>query len=513
MKKICPNCGVENEENAKFCMNCAAKLSEEITENIPDVEEAEANNEEETQGEFEKKWVCPECNHLIDANMEKCPECGHVRNRAIEYNSTDNKKISHHKIIPIIVISMLFITLVGTILINIYEDKEAIFNDFQKTNLITKDLNNLEFKVPYNWEKAKSEDEDSISYVNAEDVDNQQIAGIFIRDLGKAKDIVDENGKITRSVVKKLTSSSLEKIMHKVDYSFTGADSQYVFNYPNTSKSGEWDNYNSIISCNSEAFQVWFYAKKNTTNNPEKIARTFFDTVNFSDYEPILNVEKISATYSGDTSAGTEITADSDDITVTAYYDDGSSEVLDNFDWTMNDSATLEPDKTSKFEIAYDGVTCTLKIKCSTKINKERTLKKFVERYNAMADIMKKDKNITVKKIKEEDLNGNEIETGIGATIKFNQADDDIDCRYDIETFMWSKRPWAFTDSEVLLADIYCCLAGYSSDNDYTTIGKIVSQIGEEATTGVYGSVHTGKYMYNMSVIKKEMTVGGQLEN
>ena len=43
MKKICPNCGVENEENAKFCMNCAAKLSEEITENIPDVEEAEAN--------------------------------------------------------------------------------------------------------------------------------------------------------------------------------------------------------------------------------------------------------------------------------------------------------------------------------------------------------------------------------------------------------------------------------------------------------------------------------------
>ena len=78
---------------------------------------------------------------------------------------------------------------------------------------------------------------------------------------------------------------------------------------------------------------------------------------------------------------------------------------------------------------------------------------------------------------------------------------------------MWSKSPWAFTDSEVLLANIYCCLAGYSSDNDYTTIGKIVSQIGEEATTGVYGSVSTGKYHYNMSVIKKEMTVGGQLEN
>lgn len=91
MKKICPNCGVENEENAKFCMNCAAKLSEEITENIPDVEEAEANNEEETQGEFEKKWVCPECNHLIDANMEKCPECGYTLGEDIE-DGSDNKQ-------------------------------------------------------------------------------------------------------------------------------------------------------------------------------------------------------------------------------------------------------------------------------------------------------------------------------------------------------------------------------------------------------------------------------------
>ena len=93
----------------------------------------------------------------------------------------------------------------------------------------------------------------------------------------------------------------------------------------------------------------------------------------------------------------------------------------------MDDTATLEPEKTTKLEIYYQGVTCILKIKCSTKINKERSLKKFIKRYNAMA--------------------------------------------------------------------------------------KIVSQIGEEATTGVYGSVHTGKYMYNMSVIKKEMTVGGQLDN
>ena len=54
MKKICPNCGVENEENAKFCMNCAAKLSEEITENIPDVEEAEPIMKKRHRGDLRK---------------------------------------------------------------------------------------------------------------------------------------------------------------------------------------------------------------------------------------------------------------------------------------------------------------------------------------------------------------------------------------------------------------------------------------------------------------------------
>lgn len=502
MKKICPSCGVENEEKAKFCMNCAAKLSEKKTTDDSDVE-----NEEKAK----EKILCPECKKLIDIDVKKCPECGYVRGRAIEYNSTDNKKVSYHKIILIIVIIVLFIAVVGAILINRYEEKEAIFNDFQKSNLITKDLNNLEFKVPSNWGKALLNNNNSVVYVKG---DKQVVTQLTLEDLGKSKNITDENGNITKKIIKEMiTDSSIIKNMQKFDYNFVDVDSQYVFSYTNSKKDENWNGYIGIVSCNSEAFFVWCNVKKNAANDPEKIARTFFDTVNFSDYEPILNVEKISATYSGDTSAGTEITADSDDITVTAYYDDGSSEVLDNFDWTMNDSATLEPDKTSKFKIAYDGVTCTLKIKCSTKVNKERTLKKFVERYNAKADIMKKDKNITVKKLKEEDLDENQIETGIGATIIFNQSAEDTDCRYDIKSFMWSKSPWAFTDSEVLLANIYCCLAGYSSDNDYTTIGKIVSQIGEEATTGVYGSVHTGKYMYNMSVIKKEMTVGGQLDN
>ena len=113
MKKICPSCGVENEEKAKFCMNCAAKLSEKKTTDDSDVE-----NEEKAK----EKILCPECKKLIDIDVKKCPECGYVRGRAIEYNSTDNKKVSYHKIILIIVIIVLFIAVVGAILINRYEE-------------------------------------------------------------------------------------------------------------------------------------------------------------------------------------------------------------------------------------------------------------------------------------------------------------------------------------------------------------------------------------------------------
>ena len=75
---------------------------------------------------------------------------------------------------------------------------------------------------------------------------------------------------------------------------------------------------------------IWCDVKEGATNNPKKVAKAFFDTVDFSNYKPNFKLIKIAATYSGDTSADTEITADSGDITVTAYYDDGDSEVLEN---------------------------------------------------------------------------------------------------------------------------------------------------------------------------------------
>ena len=70
----------------------------------------------------------------------------------------------------------------------------------------------------------------------------------------------------------------------------------------------------------------------------------------------------ISAEYTGDRGAGTEITGQCEDISVTAEYSDGSTEYVDG--WKLEKPGTLEKDKTSTFTITYEGMTCELEVVC-----------------------------------------------------------------------------------------------------------------------------------------------------
>ncbi len=54
MKKICPKCGADMNENAKFCSKCGAKYE------VKD----EASNK------------CQKCGRLLDEQMLFCPNCG-----------------------------------------------------------------------------------------------------------------------------------------------------------------------------------------------------------------------------------------------------------------------------------------------------------------------------------------------------------------------------------------------------------------------------------------------------
>lgn len=70
MKRICPQCGAEMNENAQFCGKCGAKY---------EVKQENTNK-------------CQKCGHPLDGQMKFCPNCGfHVENEKKVTNDSFEK--------------------------------------------------------------------------------------------------------------------------------------------------------------------------------------------------------------------------------------------------------------------------------------------------------------------------------------------------------------------------------------------------------------------------------------
>ncbi|MGC4017903.1 MAG: tetratricopeptide repeat protein [Muricomes sp.] len=141
--------------------------------------------------------------------------------------------------------------------------------------------------------------------------------------------------------------------------------------------------------------------------------------------------------------------------------------------------------------------------------NNPYSLNKFVERYNAMTDIISQREGITIEKLSIDSASDNQIKTATGATVFFNRASKEVDCKYQINSFMWDKTGWVFADTNKLIADWYCCVAGFTPDTTYESATDILTGITGSAGTGIYGSTTYGDSFYNTSKTKKELTVGG----
>ena len=144
-------------------------------------------------------------------------------------------------------------------------------------------------------------------------------------------------------------------------------------------------------------------------------------------------------------------------------------------------------------------------------VNGTYSLNKFVERYNAMVDVMKDKEGITIEKLDANNLSIDQLTTGTGGTITFNNAaDEEIDCRYEITSFMWEKSPWIFSDANALTADWYCCVAGFTPDSTYESVGDIIGDMVDSSGGGIYGSTYVGDLFYNISKTKSTITISGQ---
>ena len=139
-------------------------------------------------------------------------------------------------------------------------------------------------------------------------------------------------------------------------------------------------------------------------------------------------------------------------------------------------------------------------------LNGKSSINQFINRYNAMVDILKNKVGVTIAKLDVSKFNNNEIIAGTSSKILFNQSEE-TNAKYEIISCMWRQSPWIMKNDEELLGEIYCCIAGFSDSNDYDLIGKVVGELLNEGSE-LYSSTQYNGLSYTLSRSKKEMTLG-----
>lgn len=107
---------------------------------------------------------------------------------------------------------------------------------------------------------------------------------------------------------------------------------------------------------------------ENCSGNTEETEANYTET---SD-EPVASPEvtpepkliKLTASYDGSTESGIRLDENNEDISVTAEYDDGTTE--DIYDFDIKNPKKLKAGKSSTINISYLDASCKLRVKCST---------------------------------------------------------------------------------------------------------------------------------------------------
>lgn len=107
-----------------------------------------------------------------------------------------------------------------------------------------------------------------------------------------------------------------------------------------------------------------FGSGSNSNSTPAPNAGTEDDAKGEEQEETFKQIESITASYEGDTSAGIVLDASNSDIKVTATYNDGSTATVNGF--TIATPATLTAEQDSTVTIEYRGLTCDLTVTCTS---------------------------------------------------------------------------------------------------------------------------------------------------
>lgn len=116
------------------------------------------------------------------------------------------------------------------------------------------------------------------------------------------------------------------------------------------------------------------------------------------------------------------------------------------------------------------------------------TLENFIARYNWMTNKVEEFLGYDVEKLSTGDVSGNEIITGSGATLTFNQSSEDdgiyVDSKYKITSFEWHIDDTNYSeDSDKYVGEWLCCVAGMDEDITFYSASSLITDLSEESIT------------------------------
>lgn len=343
--KICPKCGCENTDKARFCNECGAALMESLAE--PEKEKTHGGSGEEittkddTEETSNEKTIKAAEDLNFDVQKEEETESGN-----------ESRKKSRKK--PVIaVIGVLAAVLIVFALIRVSStpklEKIAVKYDGSTEAGTILDEKNEGFTVTGTYSDDTTEKMTDWTIEDPQTLQMDQTVTVTITCEGLSTDLeiscsTSELTGIRASYSGKTeagTKIDADNAGIVVIASYKNGDEEYVGDWeienPGTLNADETSSYTVTYEGMSAEFSV-----KCTTSV----------------------CTGISAVYSGDTEEGTKIDAGDSDVSVTAEYKDGTKKRV--YDWTVKKAVTLEAGETSKLEIEYEDQSCTLEIKCTS---------------------------------------------------------------------------------------------------------------------------------------------------
>ena len=357
----CKHCGKKISDKAKICPGCGkATISDSNT--------------------ADSTITCVECGAQLKEGLESCPNCGCPIDNVNDVVDNDRRKqgvtkLNNHIAVPVLdgikkhfkklliaAGSFIIITMILLLAFGAFEPKLSSISakytgittagallDRSNDGIVVTGIKKDGEKVTIPSSKWKILEPKKLN------PDNSAIVEIVYRDLSCKLQV-----KCTTSLVKNLTASYNGETAEGTSITINSSGLLIYAEYVNgTTKLVTKD-------CIIESDEI--ILQRDSTSD---IKIKYIDPVNNQELNTVLpvkcstrTVKSISATYSGDKSAGVKLNDSNADIIVTAKYADGSSEIVSG--WTIDSTKTLLADTTTSVKISFEGKTCTLSVTCTT---------------------------------------------------------------------------------------------------------------------------------------------------